>query len=432
MISVLTIGGSDSSGGAGIQADLKIFSLLGLHGSSVVTCVTAQSTGGVESIYRLPLEIISKQIDTVVKDLRPKFVKTGMLYSQDIVKLVAEKIRKYKLKAVVDPVMVSTTNVSLAEKNFTNSLRVLIPEAELILPNLYEAGELTGWKVKDIKSMERACKALHKLGATYVLLKGGHLKRQAVDILYDGKNFKRYSSPKLRAKAHGSGCSYSALITGFLAKGLRIEDAVAASKKLITKIILAGYKPGKGVDVVNQYAIVKAEAEKYRVLKELRAGVKWIEKNLKPKFVPEVGINFVYALPNALSLEDVCGIEGRLIKVGNNLKRAGELDFGKSKHVATVALTAMHQNPEFRSAINLKYSEELLERAKRKLKISSFGRKREPAKVSTMEWGTKSAIKKLGFVPDLIYDKGAVGKEAMIRVLGRSPGDVIRKLRLII
>ncbi|MDI6708198.1 MAG: bifunctional hydroxymethylpyrimidine kinase/phosphomethylpyrimidine kinase [Candidatus Thermoplasmatota archaeon] len=432
MLSVLAIGGSDSSSGAGIQADLKTFSMLGLHCATVITCITAQSTETIKKIYPLPVEAIAEQFDTVIKDMDIQYVKTGMLHSAEIVKLVAEKISKYNLKAVVDPVMKSTTNIKLVEQNFINSLRkYLIPETFILMPNLYEASTIIGKEVKNICDMELACKELYKSGAKYIIIKGGHLEKEAVDILYDGKNFKRYSSPKLIAKAHGSGCSYSALITGLIAKDLKIENAIENAKNLITKMILASYKPGKGVDVVSQYAIVEDDVEKYRVLKELKEGVEWVKENLPLQLAPEVGINFVYALPNATSLQDVCGIEGRMVKVGNRLKRVGKIEFGKSKHIATAVLTAMRYDKSIRSAMNIKYSEEILERARAsRLKISSFDRSKEPQeeKISTMEWGTSSAIKKAGFVPDIIYDKGALGKEAMIRILGKSPKDVTLKL----
>ncbi|MEW6070440.1 MAG: thiamine-phosphate synthase family protein, partial [Candidatus Thermoplasmatota archaeon] len=381
-------------------------------------------------------KIISKQFDTVAKDMGIKFVKTGMLYGEEIVRLVAEKIDKYNLKAVVDPVMVSTTNVKLAEENLVDSMRkYLIPKTFVLMPNLYEAGKIIGGEVKNTDDMEFACKRLYELGAKYVIIKGGHLERVAVDILYDGSKFKRFSYPKLKAKAHGSGCSYAALITGLLAKGLKIETACEQAKNLITKMIIAGYKPGKGVDVVSQYAIVEDEIEKYNILKELKESVAYVEQNLPLELVPEVGINFVYALPNASSLQDVCGIEGRLVKVGNKLKRVGEIEFGKSKHIATVVLTAMRYDRSIRSGMNIKYSEEILEKAKAlKLKISSFNRRKEPKKekISTMEWGTERAIKKIGLVPDIIYDKGTIGKEAMIRILGRNPVEVLYKLRRLI
>lgn len=430
MISVLTIAGSDSSGGAGVQADIKTFTVLGLHGCSVITCVTAQSSKNVESVYPLPLDEVEKQIDAIVKDLKIKVVKTGMLYNSAIVKLVAKKIRDYKLKAVVDPVMISTTGKKLMAEDYVDSLKKdLIPASVIVMPNLYEAGMIAGFKVRGVDDMKKACKIIHKIGCKFVLVKGGHLRKNCVDVLYDGKKFRMYPGRKMNKKAHGSGCTYSSLVAGLVAKGCRVENAVGTAKEMIKKMIESGYNIGS-IDVVNQYVVMD---EKYRILKELKNAAEWVEKNLKPCFVPEVGINIAYALPDAKSFEHVCGVDGRIIMVGGKVKRIGDVDFGKSKHVARIVLTAMCFDPGVRCAMNIRYLENTVKKAKRKkLKVGFFDRKYEPRNVSTMEWGTRKVIEKIGCVPDIIYDKGGFGKEAMIRITGKSPKEVIDKLKIIL
>ena len=430
MIPVLTIAGSDSSGGAGVQADMKTFTVLGVHGCSVITCVTAQSSKNVESIYPLPLDVVEKQIDAIVKDLKIGVVKTGMLYNSGIVKLAAKKIRDYKLKAVVDPVMISTTGKKLVAEDYVDSLkRDLIPASVIVMPNLYEAGVITNFKVKNINDMKKACKIIHKMGCKFVLVKGGHLRKNCVDVLYDGKKFEMYPGRKMDKKAHGSGCTYSALVAGLVAKKYRVENAVGTAKEMISGMIESGYNVGS-TDVVNQFSAMN---EKYNVLKEVKNAALWIEKNLKPDFVPEVGINIAYALPGAKGFEHVCGVDGRIIIVGGKVKRLGDVDFGKSKHIARIVLTAMSFDPCMRCAMNIRYSENTVKKAKRKkLSIGFFDRKHEPKNVSTMEWGTNNVIEKLGFVPDIIYDKGGFGKEAMIRITGKSPKDVIDKLKIIL
>ncbi|MBU3902483.1 MAG: bifunctional hydroxymethylpyrimidine kinase/phosphomethylpyrimidine kinase [Candidatus Thermoplasmatota archaeon] len=453
MIPVLTIAGSDSSGGAGVQADMKTFSVLGVHGCSVITCVTAQSSKTVKTIYPLPLNVVEEQIDIVVKDLKIKVVKTGMLHDAGIVKLVAKKIKDYKLKAVVDPVMTSTTGKKLIAEDYADSLRrYLIPTSMIVMPNLYEAGVIANFKVRNINDMKKACRIIHKMGAKYVLMKGGHLRKNCVDVLYDGKKFLFYCRKKMNKKAHGSGCTYSSLVAGFVAKGYSVENAVGTAKKIINRMIESGYNVGS-IDVVNQNAVMN---EKYRILKELKNTADWVEEtfskkskksfrvqgklhfpcneeNLKPDFVPEVGINISYALPDAKNFDDVCGIDGRIVKIGGKVKRMGDVDFGKSKHVARIVLTAMKFDPGMRSAMNIRYSENVVKKAKRKkLSIGFFDRKHEPKNVSTMEWGSKTVIEKLGFVPDIIYDKGGFGKEAMIRIIGKSPEDVVGKLKALL
>jgi len=425
MIPVLTIAGSDSSGGAGVQADMKTFTVLGVHGCCAVTCVTAQSTKNVEYIYPLPLEVVESQIDAVVKDLKIRVVKTGMLYNGAIVKSVSKKIHDYKLKGIADPVMSSTTGKKLIEKGYIDALKkYLIPVSMIVMPNLYEAGMIAGFKVKNIDDMKKACRVIHKMGARFVLVKGGHLRKNCVDVLYDGKKFLFYSNKKMDRKAHGSGCTYSALVAGLVAKGYRVENAVGTAKEMISGMIESGYNIGS-TDVVNQYAAMN---EKYRVLKEVENAVLWFESNLKPDFVPEVGINMAYALPGAEGFDDVCGIDGRIVKIGGKVKRIGDVDFGKSRHVARIVLTAMRFDPGMRCAMNIGYSEDTVKKAKRKkLNVGFFDRKYEPKDVSTMEWGTKNVIKKMGYVPDIIYDKGGFGKEAMIRITGKNPKDVTEK-----
>ncbi len=431
MISVLTIAGSDSSGGAGVQADIKAFSVLGVHGCSAVTCVTVQNTKNVFSVYPLPPNIIAEQIDTVVPDLKIKTVKTGMLYNSDIVKTVSKKIRKYKLFSVIDPVMISTTGKKLITKDYLDSLKkYLIPEAKIFMPNILEASLITRFKIKNVDDMKKACKTIHRLGCEYVLIKGGHLRKNCVDVLYDGKKFRMYQGRKIIGKsAHGSGCTYSALITGLIAKNYSVENAVGTAKEMISRMIEFDYRIGS-IDIVNQNVVMN---EKYHVLSQLKNVADWVESNLKPFFVPEVGINISYALPDAKNFDDVCGIDGRIVKVGGTIKRIGNVEYGKSKHVAQIVLTAMKFDPSMRCTMNIKYSESIVKKVKqKKLSIGFFERKNEPRNVSTMEWGSKKVIEKLGFVPDIIYDKGGIGKEAMIRVLGKNPEDVLKKLRVLI
>jgi len=296
----------------------------------------------------------------------------------------------------------------------------------IVMPNLYEAGMIAGFKVKSVDDMKKACRVIHKMGCRFVLMKGGHLRKNCVDVLYNGKKFLFYSDKKMNKKAHGSGCTYSALVAALLAKGCRVENAVGTAKEMISRMIESGYRIG-GIDAVSQHAVMD---EKYRVLKELKNAAGWVEKNLKPGFVPEVGINMAYALPGAEGFEHVCGIDGRIVKIGGNVKRMGDVDFGKSRHVARIVLMAMRFEPSMRCAMNIRYLESVVKKAERKkLKVGFFDRKYEPKNVSTMEWGTKRVIQKLGCVPDIIYDKGGFGKEAMIRIIGKNPKNVISKLR---
>ena len=435
----MSIAGSDSSGGAGIQADLKTFNALGLHGTTAITCITAQNTQGVKAIYKIPVEIIESQIDVLLEDVKPDAVKTGMLYDEEIVKSVAKKIMQHDLQVVVDPVMVATSNDSLSSKNVVEAVkREILPIAFVLTPNTYEASILTGKKICNLDDVKTACEELYKAGSKYILIKGGHLEGKDVqDVFYDGESFSVFSLPRIpNKKAHGSGCTLSALITGYLALEETPVGSVKKSKHVLWNMINEGYRPGKGSDVLNYFSDIFVDAipsfsndECYNVWVDLKTSVGKLLSFLPKDFVPEVGMNIGYALPNAKNLEDVCAINGRIVKAKDEPMRCGFLGFGSSKHVASVVLAAMSFDSSMRCAMNIRYSKDTIEKCKKLgFKIGSFDRMHEPGNVkSTMEWGTSHVIRQVGFVPDIIYDTGSVGKEPMIRVLGKNPDDVIKK-----
>ena len=434
MLSALTVGSSDCSGGAGIQADLKTFSSLGIHGCSVIVCSTAQNTQGVYSIHQHPLEIIDEQFNAVFSDINIKAAKTGMLYSKEIVTLVAERLSEVTIPLVVDPVMIATVGASLHKEDLLESLiKDLFPLATVVTPNIHEASVITNSEIKNLKDIENACREIYELGCGNVLIKGGHLEgKEAIDFLYDGKKIRRFHGERFAKEVHGTGCAFSSFITGFLAKGYELKDAVEKSKECISTSIKFSCKIGKGVEVVNPLTHFINAEEKYRVLKELKNESEELKRSLPLGFVPEVGINFGYALPFASSSKEICALEGRILKVKNAIHSYGGVDYNTSKHIAAVILAAMHFDKEMRCALNIKYSEEILNSCKQNLTIGSFDRVKEPKGVSTMEWGSREAIAQLGKVPDIIYDLGCVGKEPMIRIIGKNPKDVLRKLTITI
>lgn len=435
MREALTIGGVDSSGGAGVGADLRTFASLGVHGCCVVTCITAQTPKTIENIYQLPVKLVSQQLETVLRDVAINSAKTGMLYSPEIVQSVAKILNRYDFLLVVDPVMKATVGISLHCRGFSEALiRYILPRATLLTPNIEEAEKLTGCKIKNLEDIKHACKKLYKFGCENVLIKGGHLRgSKAIDVLYNGRKFIQYSAPFYSDVVHGTGCMFSALITGFLAKGSQLETAVENAKTYITKAIESSYKIGEGLKVVNTTVSLIELQNKLEVLVKLNEGIKELMSWLSPSLTPEVGINFVYALPNARTQSDVCGIENRIRKEHLKGMKLVLVDFGKSQHIAKIVLTAMKFNPQIRSAMNIKFSNRTLKICKAlKFEIGTFDRKKEPKKLSTMEWGTEYAIKELGKVPDIIYDLGGENKEPMIRILGREPQDVMKKLLSII
>ena len=254
----LTIAGSDPSGGAGIQADLKTFHQHGVYGTSVLTLLTVQNTQRVSSIEIMSPELVDEQLRAVLEDIPPAAAKTGALGDAEIVRLIGERAASFTFPLVVDPVMISKQGMVLLPKEAQSALvRYLIPRAFLVTPNLHEAAELAAIGVNDLPGMEEAARRIAALGARAVLVKGGHLAGNAVDVLYWKGEFRRYSAPRAETvHTHGTGCTYSAAIVAQLARGRPLDQAVALAKQFITVAIQTNPGLGKGHGPVNHHAPV--------------------------------------------------------------------------------------------------------------------------------------------------------------------------------
>ncbi|HZV48903.1 MAG TPA: bifunctional hydroxymethylpyrimidine kinase/phosphomethylpyrimidine kinase [Candidatus Dormibacteraeota bacterium] len=250
----LTIAGSDSGGGAGIQADLKTFAALGVHGTSAVTAVTAQSTTGVSGYVEVPVELIRAQIDEVVRDLAPAAAKTGMLSSAGIIEVVADRVRAHGLtRLVVDPVMVAKGGHRLLRDDAVEALRrLLLPLAAVVTPNLPEAETLLGRPIETREDRERAARDLVELGCRAAVVKGGHADGDAEDVVWDGERITWLRGERIpTANTHGSGCAFSAAIAAGLATGLPLAEALREAKAFITGAIRHSLELGHGHGPVN-------------------------------------------------------------------------------------------------------------------------------------------------------------------------------------
>ena len=246
---VLSIAGSDPSGGAGIQLDLKVFERLGVYGLSAITAVTAQNTLGVQKINRVPPRIIAAQIDSVARDIGADACKIGMLYHETAVDVVADRIARREIPNVVlDPVIAAKDGTRLlSAKGVRRMIRRLIPRALVITPNVPEAEILSRMRIRGIALVEEAAKIIHGFGCGYVLIKGGHLPGEPVDVLYDGREFTRL--PGVRTEGtpvHGTGCAFSAALAARIALGDSVPDAAAFAKDFVAELIKSAVKLGKG------------------------------------------------------------------------------------------------------------------------------------------------------------------------------------------
>ena len=261
MKKLLTIAGSDSSGGAGIQADIKTFSALGAFGMSVITAVTAQNTQGVLAIQDINPDIIAKQIDAIFTDIKVDAVKIGMVSQSESIEAIADRLQYYKPQQVVlDPVMVSTSGYDLLNKNAKQVfLEKLVPMATILTPNIPEAEVIADVRITTLADMEKAGAIISRLGPTSVLIKGGHLKEEATDILFNQEKVEYFTSPRIQTKhTHGTGCTLSSAIAAFLAQGYSVSEAVKKAKKYVTVAIEHSLDIGQGKGPTHHfYALYK-------------------------------------------------------------------------------------------------------------------------------------------------------------------------------
>jgi hydroxymethylpyrimidine/phosphomethylpyrimidine kinase len=332
--------------------------------------------------------------------------------------------------------MISKSGAYLLRKDAQDALiKKIIPLAWVVTPNLMEASVLTRLRVNSLEEMKKAAHRIYKLGAKHVVVKGGHLKGMAIDLLYDGEIFNEMEGPRIETKnTHGTGCTFASAIATLLARGDTVEEAVKKAKTFITLAIQSGFSLGKGIGPTNPSAYVLKEMERYRVIQELKKAMEVLKGEKVGHFIPEVSSNLGYALPHAEGIEDVAAFPGRIIRFKDSVATHSDPEFGASQHVANIILTVMKFDSEYCSAMNIRYSKENVAQLKRKMfLVGHFDRRLEPKRVkekegSSLEWGVREVLKKINRVPDFIYDEGDVGKEPMIRVLGRNPMEVVNKI----
>ncbi len=249
----LTIAGSDPSGGAGFQADLRTFQKFCVYGISVPSVLTAQSTEGVYGVHNISQEFVSAQLEVLLKDIKPDALKTGMLYTTDTILITADTVRKYLLQnLVIDPVTVSSTGVKLIEERGLDALREeLFPLAKVITPNIYEAGVFTSREVESEKDMKEAAVQLRESGTETVIITGGHLKHKATDLFFDGEEFLVLESERYEGEFHGTGCVFASAVTACLALGYDAKEAFIKAKEFVRDAMRTAVSIGHGMKVLN-------------------------------------------------------------------------------------------------------------------------------------------------------------------------------------
>jgi len=421
-MNILSIGGSDPSSGAGIQSDVKTFSNHNVYGFTAVTAITSQNTRKVTSIEPVSTKSLRAQLDSILSDFHIDAIKIGMVYYSQIIKVIHSKLRNIKVPIVVDPIIKSTTGTMLLKKSALRDYKkMIIPLADVITPNKYEAKVLSG-----ISNTNKSAKKIQAMGVKCVIITGATSSNSQIsDFVLEENRKYVISGKKIPTRNHGSGCNYSASISASLAKGNTIHYAVKTAKDYVYQSISNSKKIGKGVNITH-----KNISNGMRELSDSINHFKQI-KNIY-KVIPECQTNFVFAKKNPKIIKDVLGISGRLVKSGKEVIIAGEIVYGGSLHVGTAVIEVNKKFPEIRSCLNIKYDTKIISKAKKsRFTVLSYDRNKEPRKSkqkenSSIAWGIANSLKTK--LPDIIYHKGDIGKEPMILIFGKNPKDVIGKV----
>ncbi|MEF8915401.1 bifunctional hydroxymethylpyrimidine kinase/phosphomethylpyrimidine kinase, partial [Natronomonas sp.] len=433
---VLTIAGSDSGGGAGIQADLKTIEATGGFGTSAVTAVTAQNTTGVASSHVLPIDELEAQIDAVLSDFDVRAAKTGMLATAEVVETVADYAADFEFPLVVDPVMVAATGDRLLTEAAEEAYEDLIAEATLVTPNADEAAVLTDVEPEDEAGARLAGQRVLTMGADAALVKGGHIPGDEVlDVLVTEETIETARHPRVDTDAtHGSGCTLSAAIATRLARGEPLVDAVGRSVDFMERAVRYHHDVGRGPGAVHHLVDLRNDAARDETAERVTDIVEWfVEENVRP-LVPEVGMNVVGATPYAEDPGDAAAVEGRITKTIDGIAPNRGVRFGASSHVARFLLGAREYHPGFRFAVNCRFDEDV-ESALSSLgwSVAEYDRSEEPDGADgTMDWAARDVFEAGSRPPVAVIDRGATGKEAITKLLavdGRTVAERVVELR---
>ena len=444
MKKALTIAGSDSSGGAGIQADIKTFSALGLYCTTVITVLTAQNTTTVLDVFTTPSKFFKNQLVSTIDDITPDIIKIGVLYDESIIEIVNEILSPLKIPVVLDPVLISGTGVKLLkDSSYESFKKKIIPLSHILTPNLSEAEVLSENKISSEHELIESAYKIINLGTKNVIIKGikDNKKQDKIfDILIEkeGDKITKVYNKKLQiAETHGTGCNFSSALASFISKGYDINESFFLANTYVKEGLRNIIKIGKGVGVTNPLYNVYENSSKYKILSSLNNNIKILEQ-IKDFFllIPETKTNFVYSLENPKSLTDVAGVLGRITNIGSGIRIPNVVEFGASSHMANAVIAANQSNHAIRSAINIKNNNKILNICKTNFICSFYSRVEEQNENKKKEglsisWGIKNAMQKTKNA-EIVFHDGDYGKEPMIVIFGKDPFEIIEKIKTII
>ncbi len=427
-MNLLSIGGSDPSSGAGIQSDVKTFASLNAYGLTTITAITGQNTSKFGIVQPVSKKILKNQLDSIFSDFEIDGIKIGMVYNSDIIKTIHSILKKISIPIIVDPVIKSTTGGMLLQTSAVRDFKkYLIPLATVITPNKFEAEFLSKRKITSKKSLKTVGRIIQEMGSKSVVITGLELKKNHItDFVMDMKE-DFIESKKIISVNHGSGCNYSAAMVFSISQGKSTLESAKFAQKYTFDSIKNAQKVAKGIAITQN----KLDPRYLELSNAINRFTKI--KNIYQR-IPECQTNFVFSKKSPKSVNDILGISGRIVKIGNNVTQAGSLEYGGSKHVATAILSMNKKFSHIRSAVNLKLEKETISKLeKNSFNVKNYDRTKEPKTIKNKEgasikWGINSVLKNSKEPPDAIFHKGDFGKEPMIIIFGTNPNSVIEKI----
>jgi len=435
---VLTIAGSDSGGGAGIQADLKTIEACGGFGTSAVTSVTAQNTTGVQGTHVLPTDEISAQCRAVTDDFDVAAVKTGMLATADVVELVTEQVRQTDAPAVVDPVMVAASGDRLLAAEAESAYEDLIAEATLVTPNADEAAVLTNVDPQDEREARAAGEALVEMGADAALVKGGHIEGggdgdetdgDVIDVLVTGDSVETFRHPRVETAAtHGSGCTLSSAVATHLAHGERVVDAVGAGVDLLARAVRYNLDVGEGPGAVHHLVETRNRAASEETVEAVAEVVDaFVDRDVSP-LVPEVGTNVAGATPYAERPGEAAAVEGRITRTLSGAEPSRGVRLGASTHVARVLLAAREVDPDLRFAANCRADGAVSDALDAlDAPVAAFDPAERAPGDSAVEHGVERAFASVDGTPAAVVNEGGDGDEPLAFLLATTADELVTR-----
>lgn len=414
----LTVAGSDSGAGAGIQADLAAMRARGVFGTSALTAVTAQNTTGVRESEALPPETVAAQIEAVAEDFDIRAAKTGMLAEPAVVRAVADALPNCPL--VLDPVVLAGSGDRLLTEAGVETLcERLLPAATLVTPNRPEAELLAGTSIASTEDAADAGAALRGMGADAALVTGGHGEGPVCDVLVTDDGVRTFEHPRYDGTAHGSGCALSASVTAGLARGDGLETAVADAIDHVVRAVRFGYEVGGSTNPVNPDAVRDAAAGVIDTITAVGDCVRAFESNPSvSRVVPEVGLQVAVAPPCATSPAEIVAVDGRLHRTAGGVRAVGGPRPGASSHIARLLCGVRAADSTVSAACNVRRNDAIVATLRERCELVTVDRRAEPDDVAgTMDWVAKEVMETRADAPDAIADTGADGKEPMVRLL---------------